>query len=448
MPALHTPLPSVASEQFVDLVAGKVNISVLPSGLKVASVDNGGNLSTVGVFLNAGSRDEDNATRGSSLLLRHLALKSTQARSGFRLIRELERMGANVAANAHHEMMSYSGDVLRPKALDLVRSLSEALLYPALHPWEVKEAAALAIRESEQLAKNPPAIITEFMHTAAFHGVGLGQQLYGKKTSYEHLDPDAVGTYLQNVLSQNSICVAGVNVDHAELVEVASSTFASVPETRSLRRANAEYVGGDFRTEAEGESTIVGLAFEGASWSSENIIHVSLLQSLMGGGSAFSAGGPGKGMLTRLYTNVLNRYHEVQSANMFNMFYSDSGIFGVYGETAGPLAGMLVDVLTNELRQMGGVINAEEFQRAKNQLKSSILMNVEQSHVLLDDIGRQTLILSKHHNSADLCAKIDAVTTAELTGVAQRLMKSPLTFVAYGDLQNVPRYEAVANRFK
>ena len=32
---------------------------------------------------------------------------------------------------------------------------------------------------------------------------------------------------------------------------------------------------------------------------------------------------------------------------------------------------MLVDVLTNELRQMGGAIKAEEFERAKNQLKSS-----------------------------------------------------------------------------
>jgi processing peptidase subunit alpha len=29
---------------------------------------------------------------------------------------------------------------------------------------------------------------------------------------------------------------------------------------------------------------------------------------MMGGGGSFSAGGPGKGMYTRLYLNVLNRY--------------------------------------------------------------------------------------------------------------------------------------------
>ena len=31
-----------------------------------------------------------------------------------------------------------------------------------------------------------------------------------------------------------------------------------------------------------------------------------VLNMLMGGGGSFSAGGPGKGMYSRLYTNVLN----------------------------------------------------------------------------------------------------------------------------------------------
>jgi hypothetical protein len=97
-----------------------------------------------------------------------------------------------------------------------------------------------------------------------------------------------VGQYLDNVLSQNSLCVAGINVDHAELTEVASSLFSSLPESRSHRRSAAEYTGGDFRTEADSHTTTVGLAFQDASWSSHDIVLVSLLQSLMGGGSAFS----------------------------------------------------------------------------------------------------------------------------------------------------------------
>lgn len=41
-------------------------------------------------------------------------------------------------------------------------------------------------------------------------------------------------------------------------------------------------------------------------------------------------GGPGKGMYTRLYTNVLNRYHAVDHCSGFHHCYVDSGAFMVY----------------------------------------------------------------------------------------------------------------------
>lgn len=44
------------------------------------------------------------------------------------------------------------------------------------------------------------------------------------------------------------------------------------------------------------------------SWKEEDFIPFAVLNMMMGGGGSFSAGGPGKGMFTRLYLNVLNRY--------------------------------------------------------------------------------------------------------------------------------------------
>ena len=34
-----------------------------------------------------------------------------------------------------------------------------------------------------------------------------------------------------------------------------------------------------------------------------------VLNQIFGGGTSFSAGGPGKGLYSRFYTNVLNRYN-------------------------------------------------------------------------------------------------------------------------------------------
>lgn len=52
--------------------------------------------------------------------------------------------------------------------------------------------------------------------------------------------------------------------------------------------------------------------------------------SVLGGGGSFSAGGPGKGMYSRLYTNVLNQSHWMFASTAFNHSYEDSGVFCIH----------------------------------------------------------------------------------------------------------------------
>ena len=49
------------------------------------------------------------------------------------------------------------------------------------------------------------------------------------------------------------------------------------------------------------------LGLESVGHQHPDFVASCVLNVLMGGGGSFSAGGPGKGMYTRLYTHVLNR---------------------------------------------------------------------------------------------------------------------------------------------
>ncbi len=49
------------------------------------------------------------------------------------------------------------------------------------------------------------------------------------------------------------------------------------------------------------------IGLEGCGTKDDQFVASCLLNSLLGGGGSFSAGGPGKGMYTRLYTNILNQ---------------------------------------------------------------------------------------------------------------------------------------------
>ena len=97
--------------------------------------------------------------------------------------------------------------------------------------------------------------------------------------------------------------------------------------------------------------THVAVALESSSHTNrDDFISYAVLNSLMGGGGSFSAGGPGKGMYTQLYLNVLNQYPWIYHAQALNHAYSDSGIFCIFG-SAHP---QKVSVCTLDMDVCGG----------------------------------------------------------------------------------------------
>jgi processing peptidase subunit alpha len=75
----------------------------------------------------------------------------------------------------------------------------------------------------------------------------------------------------------------------------------------------------------------LAMAFEVGGWSDPQLVSVCVLQQLLGGGSSFSAGGPGKGMFTRLYLHVLNRNYWTESVEAFMSIHERSGLLGIDG---------------------------------------------------------------------------------------------------------------------
>lgn len=170
----------------------------------------------------------------------------------------------------------------------------------------------------------------------------------------------------------------------------------------------------------------VHIAFEALPISSDDIYALATLQTLLGGGGSFSAGGPGKGMYSRLYTNVLNQHGWVESCVAFNHSYTDSGLFGIAGACEPGRVGHMVDVMCRELQALTldtgfASLQMAEVSRAKNQLRFSLLMNLESRLVELEDLGRQVQVHGRKVGVKEMCDKIDSLTIADLRRVAKQV---------------------------
>lgn len=208
----------------------------------------------------------------------------------------------------------------------------------------------------------------------------------------------------------------------------------------------------------------IHVAFEALPISSDDIYALATLQTLLGGGGSFSAGGPGKGMYSRLYTNVLNQYHWVESCVAFNHSYTDSGLFGISASCNPQQLINMLEVICRELNHLSvetgfSALNITEVNRAKNQLKSSLLMNLESRMVELEDLGRQVQVHGRKVGVKEMCSKIDALTIQDLHKVARNVFGGgvnnagngtgrPTVVLQEGEVERVRRREISWNEIQ
>merc|ERR1719427_2135623 len=211
------------------------------------------------------------------------------------------------------------------------------------------------------------------------------------------------------------ICV-GTGGNHEMLEDIAFNSLGHLREGEgagtTVTKAAPQYTGGDLRLKRQLDDGQVhmGLAFETENWHSKDLMAMCVLNMMMGGGGSFSAGGPGKGMYTRLYTRVLNRYHWMYSATAYNHAYNDSGIFCIHASCHPQQLQELTQVLIREFVAITGEISDEELSRAKTQLKSMLLMNLESRPVIFEDCARQVLSVGHRRKPEYFISLIDQVT--------------------------------------
>ena len=279
--------------------------------------------------------------------------------------------------------------------------------------------------------RNPPAGIS-------------GLPLLMNERRIKAMAPETVKAFWESRLSRPAdVVVSAVGIGHDELVSLVEQQTGHLPLRRELAAGTAiepaRYTGGESRLTGDG---MAQLAFgaEGVSWSDPDLVPICVLHTLMGGGGSFSAGGPGKGMYSRLYTNILNHHPWVHSCSGFNHCYTDSGLFGIHATADADRLPDLAEVVCEEFSKIGQVSKAE-LARAKNQTKASLLMNLEHRAVACEDLGRQVLTSGVYIEPTALYTAVEGVTEKDIERVASRVAASKPTVVLYGEMYHTPSYD-------
>ena len=176
----------------------------------------------------------------------------------------------------------------------------------------VRSTAWGAARESESTRRPAQdARVRENIHAAAYGSSPLGAPLLCPPSQLHTLSPKTLADFRALITQPQSLVVAGAGVGHDELIALAEKHFEPhlPPQMTRPPVVQSPYVGGCVLAE-ERAPTPSGYAVEATpqvriacamrapegGWHSKDLIACCVLQTLLGGGDSFSAGGPGKGM--------------------------------------------------------------------------------------------------------------------------------------------------------
>ncbi|EAN32501.1 Insulinase (Peptidase family M16) family protein [Theileria parva strain Muguga] len=427
-------------------VDNKFQYAKLENGLRIATLDKGGLDTHLALYVNAGSAHEDEHNQGVASMIENMAFHSTAHLSHLRTIKTVETLGANVSCNAFREHTVYQAEFLRQDLPFLVNLLVGNVLFPRFLTWELAANKHRLADKRKRVLENADQLVTEHLHSVAWHNNTLGNFNYCLEQSEPNYTPELMRDFmLKHFYPKNCVLVA-VNSGLDELSKWAMRAFSeynAIPNpSGDVGKLEPKYTGGVRYVDGDTPFTHVAVAYPVKGWDSKQVIVTTLLQSILGGGGSFSTGGPGKGLTTSLYNNVLNRYEFVESCMAFNTVHSTSGLFGIYLVVNGAYASGNMDqvftLVRDEFERMKKITN-HELSGGKNSLKSFLHMSLEHKAVVCEDVGRQLLFCNRVLDPSDLENLIDEVTLDDIKAVVNELrVNQTPSVVVYGKLSRVP----------
>ncbi|TQM31562.1 M16 family metallopeptidase [Nocardia bhagyanarayanae] len=401
-----------------------VRRTVLPGGLRVVTEHVPGVRSaSIGVWVGVGSRDEGRTVAGAAHFLEHLLFKATPTRSALDIAQAMDAVGGELNAFTAKEQTCYYAHVLDedlPLAVDMV---SDVVLNGLCRSVDVDVERQVVLEEIAMRDDDPEDLVGDAFLTALFGDHPIGRPVIGSVESIEAMQAGQLrGFHLRRYRPDRMVVAVAGNVEHDHTVELVHRAFESRldPEAQPAPRRE-----GRFRPHGNPElqwshrdSEQAHLAFGVRAFGrheGDRRWPLSVLNTVVGGGLSsrlFQAIREERGLAYSVYSSVDT--------------FADTGAFSVYigcqpenlGQVAGLARGVLEDVAEN------GITDAE-CARAKGSLRGGLVLGLEDSASRMNRIGRSELSYGNHRSVSETLARIDAVTTDEVTAIARTLLARP-----------------------
>jgi len=407
-------IPDDLPPGFPQSMIEQVRTTRLPNGLTILTEHMPGLRSlTLGIWVRRGSRHESPQLNGISHFIEHALFKGTQRRSAHDIAMESDRLGGHMDAYTTHEMTGFSMKVVdsaMPAAFDLI---ADMLANPRFDEHDLKREQNVIIEEMKMVEDTPEEFLGELFNAAYFPDHPLGRPIEGTVATVSSFDRQQTAVFHGgNYAPANLVIAAAGNVDHVQLVDLATKNFGSSNgrpaqyATDSIPAVAAPII---IERKGELEQAHLIIAAPWPSATSNDRYVASMLGTIIGGSTS-----------SRLWQSIREERGLAYAIGAGGSTFTDIGVFTIY---AGASPGHIDEVLDLSLKELRRAVREpaaeDELKLAKEQAISTILLSLESSSARVGALARQEIVHGRRIPPDEIIKRIEAVTREDMLSLAQ-----------------------------
>lgn len=400
------------------------HLTTLANGIRVVSQEMP-HVETVslGLWVGAGARHEEDHEHGLSHMLEHMAFKGTRSRTAQQIAEEIEEVGGDLNAATGLDSTSYFARVLKGDDKVALEVLADILLNSAFAEEELEKERQVILQEIAGANDSPDELAYELMQQTAFPGQSLGRPILGTPASVGAMTAADLRGFLARAYRPDAMVFSAAGaINHDNWVRHVEALFGGLTPRVAGEEVPARYAGGVSASGKTFEQSHLLIGFPGPSFRDGDYMTAQVLSGLFGGG-----------MSSRLFQEVRERRGLCYAIYSSAWGLKDAGMLSVHAATAPKMVEELAQVVAAELRSLAlDGPAAAELQRSKAQLKAGLLMGLESSAVRAEQTARHLLVHNRIIPPAELAQAVDGVTAERVGALARQLIRSPTSVALVG----------------
>ena len=379
------------------------DIMTMPNGLRVVGerIPHFRSVS-VGLWIGTGSQNETPGEAGISHFIEHMVFKGTRRRSARQIAEEMDAVGGQLNAFTSKECTCFYAktvDEHLPLATDIVCDLA---VNPAFDSKELEKEKGVVLEEISMAEDTPEDVVHDLLMLAKFGDQSVARPILGTTERIEAYTRDDLAAYWQAFYRpQNAVFSIAGNYDWTRLQELLSANLGawSGDGLRSGSCDTQQTAPKALAREKDIEQMHICLGFDGLPIGDKRSYELSLFNSVYGGA-----------MSSRLFQKIREESGMAYTVYSYPNAYTDCGMLSVYAATNPDTAAKVYDQILEETRKIcAGGLTREEFNMAREQLKSGIILGSESTSSRMQSNGRRMLILNETRTESEVIDRVNSI---------------------------------------